>query len=133
MDVTHYLQSRYLFWWYRVKLVTSPCRSPNFGFIVTLAQKRKPHKTSLNRKKSEINLQGPKSYALFTQTCSTDQRNIFTFCTNKKQNRVNTHYENISKGNRDGVTHGLLHCSQPWPPGPGPQLPFSVPSAFSFS
>lgn len=57
MDVTHYLQSRYLFWWYRVKLVTSPCRSPNFGFIVTLAQKRKPHKTSLNRKKSEINLQ----------------------------------------------------------------------------
>lgn len=31
-----------------MKLVTSPCRSPNFGFAVTLAQKRKPHRTSLH-------------------------------------------------------------------------------------
>lgn len=49
-----YLQSRYLFWWYRVKLVTSPCKSPNFGFIVTLAQKRKPHKTSLHTNTADV-------------------------------------------------------------------------------
>lgn len=96
-----YLQSRYLFWWYSVKLVTSPCRSPNFGLAVTLAQKRKPHRTSLHGAQWSKHAKTNQGMVCWTS------RTIFT--------------------------HGLLHCSQPWPSGAGPQFPFSVPSALSFS
>lgn len=42
-----HLQSRYLFWWWMVRLVSFPCSSPNLGLSVRLVHSSKPHRTSL--------------------------------------------------------------------------------------
>lgn len=55
----------------------------------------------------------------------------FRPCNNKEN--ANIQCKKTKKENREFATYGLLHWSQPWPSGPGPQFPFSVPSAFSFS